>query len=122
LESNFSDHIDSTAGYLKVTKEHLLDRIRYWYNGYTWDGKTAIYNPFSTLMFFYHRRFTGYWFDTGTPTFLIDAIQRRNRTDIVLKPLIVDEITLKGYNPPDIERGAFAVPDRLPDHQTDRYD
>jgi hypothetical protein len=30
LESNFSDHIDSTAEYLKVTKEHLLYRIRYW--------------------------------------------------------------------------------------------
>ncbi|MDR1140106.1 MAG: AAA family ATPase, partial [Planctomycetaceae bacterium] len=65
LESNFSEYIDSAAEYLGREREHLLKRIRHWYNGYTWDGKTAVYNPFSTLKFFQVQRFAGYWFGTG---------------------------------------------------------
>jgi hypothetical protein len=102
LESNFADYINVTAEHLKMTREYLLDRICYWYDGYSWDGKTSIYNPYSTLMFFHERRFTSYWFDTGTPTFLIDIIQRRNSTNTVLKPLVVDDSVFKGYNPPEI--------------------
>ncbi|MDR2140142.1 MAG: ATP-binding protein [Tannerella sp.] len=102
LESNFSEYIDSAADCLKMTKAHLLERIRYWYNGYTWDGQTAIYNPFSTLQFFSFRRFNNYWFRTGTPTFLIDMLQRRNRIDAVLEPFEVNESVFDGYNPQDI--------------------
>jgi hypothetical protein len=103
LESNFSEHIDSAAERLNMTVEYLLGQIRYWYNGYTWDGKTAVYNPFSTMNFFQNREFSAYWFRTGTPTFLIDIIQRRNRADTVLEPIDVDDSIFNGYNPPDID-------------------
>jgi hypothetical protein len=103
LENNFSEYIDRAAERLKMTREYLLDRIRYWYNGYTWDGKTAIYNPFSTLRFFDLKEFGSYWFDTGTPTFLIDIIQRRNTVSAVLAPFVVDSSTFKGYEPTDMD-------------------
>jgi hypothetical protein len=103
LESNFSEYIDITAKHLDMTREYLLDQIRYWYNGYTWDGQTAIYNPFSTLNFFNNQRFTDYWFRTGTPTFLIDIIQRRNSMDGVLTPAAVAENIFNGYDPADID-------------------
>jgi hypothetical protein len=99
LEINFSEHIDNAAEYLNMTREETLDKIRYWYNGYTWDGKTAIYNPFSTMKFFQNRRFTDYWFRSGTPTFLMDMIRNRNRPDAVLEPIIVDEKIFDGYDP-----------------------
>jgi hypothetical protein len=102
LESNFSEYIDSAAEYLSMTREEALDNIRYWYNGYTWDGKTAIYNPFSTLNFFYVREFADYWFSTGTPTFLIDIIQRRNRADTILEPIVVGRSLFDGYDPQNI--------------------
>ncbi|MDR3243986.1 MAG: AAA family ATPase, partial [Elusimicrobiota bacterium] len=66
LETNFADYIDTTAKELDQSKNELLDDIRYWYNGYTWDGKTRVYNPFSTLSFFKHREFANYWIKTGT--------------------------------------------------------
>jgi hypothetical protein len=103
LESNFSEYIDSVAEYLNMTQEKVLEQIRYWYNGYTWDGKTSLYNPFSTLNFFKVQEFTDYWFRTGTPTFLIDIIQRRNRTNTILEPFVVSDNIFKGYNPSDIE-------------------
>jgi hypothetical protein len=102
LESNFSEYIAVAAEYLKMTREELMCEIRYWYNGYTWDGKTAIYNPFSTLKFFKTQQFGNYWFGTGTPTFLVEIIQRRNRANAVLEPIVVGESVFDGYNPPDI--------------------
>ncbi|MDR1097771.1 MAG: ATP-binding protein, partial [Tannerella sp.] len=102
LESNFTEYIDRAAEYLKMTGEYLLEKIRYWYNGYTWDGETAIYNPFSTMNFFENRRFNNYWFSTGTPTFLIDLIQRRNCADIALNPVVVGGKIFAGYDPANI--------------------
>ena len=55
-----------------------LDReqIREWYNGYNWTGE-AVYNPFDLLLLFEERQFRPYWFETGTPTFLIDVLTER---------------------------------------------
>ena len=52
------------------------DEIRRWYNGYNWRG-TAVYNPFDLLLLFQEREFRAYWFETGTPTFLINLITER---------------------------------------------
>jgi hypothetical protein len=103
LESNFSEYIECTAEYLKMTQDEILEHIRYWYNGYTWDGKTAIYNPFSTLRFFDLKRFDSYWFDTGTPTFLVDIIQRHDTASAVLDPFVVDSGIFRGYDPADLD-------------------
>ncbi|MDR1341978.1 MAG: ATP-binding protein [Prevotellaceae bacterium] len=102
LENNFSEYINSAAGYLKMTRAEVMDGIRYWYNGYTWDGETAIYNPFSTLNFFKVKEFAAYWFRTGTPTFLIDIIRRRNSTNAILEPIVVGDSVFDGYDPSDI--------------------
>jgi hypothetical protein len=55
-----------------------LDRaeIRTWYNGYNWTG-ASVYNPFDLLLLFDKREFRAYWFETGTPTFLIDLLSQR---------------------------------------------
>ena len=55
-----------------------LDRaeIRAWYNGYNWTG-TSVYNPFDLLLLFDKRQFRPYWFETGTPTFLVDVLTQR---------------------------------------------
>ena len=55
-----------------------LDRaqIRTWYNGYSWTGE-AVYNPFDLLLLFEERQFRPWWFETGTPTFLVDLLTQR---------------------------------------------
>lgn len=53
-------------------KEFDINQIKIWYNGYTWDLKTRVYNPFSLLNFFIKKQFQNFWFETGTPTFLIN--------------------------------------------------
>jgi hypothetical protein len=68
LEVNFKEYIEKTAEEMELSKEKLLTEIKKWYNGYSWDGKTFVYNPFSTLLFFSKSKYTNYWFKTGTPT------------------------------------------------------
>lgn len=52
-----------------------LDReeIRRWYNGYNWLGET-VYTPFDLLLLFREREFRPWWFETGTPTFLVKLL------------------------------------------------
>ncbi|MDR0399215.1 MAG: ATP-binding protein [Endomicrobium sp.] len=78
LEINFKEYIESTAKIMETTRKEVLSEIRKWYNGYSWDGKTYVYNPFSTLVLFSEKKFANYWFETGTPTFLIEQIKKRN--------------------------------------------
>ena len=67
LESNFSEEL----------KLYDKEKIRLWYNGYTWDLNTKVYNPFSVLNFFNDRgEFRNYWFETGTPTFLVNLCKK----------------------------------------------
>jgi hypothetical protein len=77
------------AGCCGITQEELetyfgrelqqtdKQRIREWYNGYSWDVKTSVYNPFSLLNFFVQGyAFKNFWFETGTPTFLINLTEK----------------------------------------------
>ena len=80
------------------------DEIRDWYNGYNWLGD-GVYNPFDILQLFKKREFRNYWFETGTPTFLIDLISRRqiatpnlarrNTDEELLSTFDVDEMPLE---------------------------
>ncbi|MBK1690737.1 ATP-binding protein [Ectothiorhodospira mobilis] len=58
-----------------------LDReaIRQWYNGYRWGGQevTSVYNPFDVLLLLQNRQFGPYWFESATPTFLVDILKQR---------------------------------------------
>ena len=56
-----------------------LDRehIREWYDGYVWGGPDRVYNPIDALLLFRRREFKDWWFETGTPSFLIETLVRR---------------------------------------------
>ncbi len=82
LESNFDDYLQLAVDELKINRETLREQMRYWYNGFSWDGIHKVYNPFGTLSFLDQRRFRNYWFSTGTPTFLIHQMKKFVHFDI----------------------------------------
>jgi hypothetical protein len=51
--------------------------LKEYYNGYSWDGKTFVYNPISVMNFFFQKEFKSFWFATGTPTFLAKMARTR---------------------------------------------
>ncbi|MGB4200934.1 MAG: PD-(D/E)XK nuclease domain-containing protein, partial [Thermotogota bacterium] len=58
------------------SREEYLEEIRRYYNGFSFDGKAFVYNPFSILGYFKDYRFKNYWFETGSPYFLGEYIKR----------------------------------------------
>ena len=56
-------------------KDFDKEEVKTWYNGYSWLGET-VYNPFDVLLLFANKMFRPYWFETGTPSFLIKMIEK----------------------------------------------
>lgn len=100
----FHEHIAEFAAHEGMTSEQLAAKIRHWYNGFCFvEDSPAVYNPFSTLQLFYHQRFATYWFESGTPYFLIKLIKERNYEIEPLEQLEVPEISFSTYELESLE-------------------
>lgn len=66
----------------KCTPEKMHTKLKQQYDGYRFaDYSPEVYNPFSLLKCFLQQKVANYWFESGTPTFLIRQMQYF-RTDI----------------------------------------
>ena len=76
-----------------------LDReeIRRWYNGYNWLGE-GVYNPFDMLLLFDRREFKPYWFETGTPTFLVKLLAKAETFTPDIGRLVATETLLSTFD------------------------
>ena len=75
LEENLKPHIEAVMAYQNMTWPDTLAMMKEWYNGFSWDGITTVYNPFGTLTFLNEKVFSNTWFSTATPTFLVNLIR-----------------------------------------------
>ncbi len=86
-----------------------LDReeIRDWYNGYSWRGDEKVYNPFDILLLFRRHSFEAYWFETGTPTFLIEMLLKRRVSSLELGAMEGSDELLSTFDVDDIATEAL---------------
>jgi hypothetical protein len=75
---SFDGYLDEAALVHKERKADLIARIRDYYDGFSFDGENLLYNPFSTLSFFADMEFKNYWFESATPSSLMDYIKRHD--------------------------------------------
>lgn len=94
----FESYLKALEQEENLNRENLLYKIKYWYNGYSWDGKEKLYNPYSLLNLFNDLHFSNHWFSTGTPTFLIDLLKKGNYEPIELENREVTALTLDSYD------------------------
>jgi hypothetical protein len=73
------------------------DEIRRWYNGYGWLGE-RVYNPFDVLLLLQERQFRPWWFETGTPTFLVDLLKSRQTFTPQLDAWVTSEPLLGAFD------------------------
>lgn len=79
LENYFSDEIKALACENAITEEECLKDLKDKYDGYHFSKELVdVYNPYSILKTFSDRFFGTYWFETGTPTFLIKQLEHNN--------------------------------------------
>ncbi|MDM8516432.1 AAA family ATPase [Desulfobacterales bacterium HSG16] len=71
----FTPCIDRLSRELNTERKELIETIRKWYDGYKFTARSeSVYNPFSIVRLFEANEFENYWFETGTPTFLLNLI------------------------------------------------
>ncbi len=94
LEDNFGEWIEKLNSHtFQMPPEELMGHIKFWYNGFSFDGVEKLYNPFSVLSLFSNLDFGNYWFSTGTPTFLIDLIKQQKQLPETFENLKVNDLT-----------------------------
>ncbi len=96
LVESFDEYIEMAMEDLELSKDELLQDIKTWYNGYSWDAQTSVYNPYSVLLFFQSPKFEAHWFRTGSPKFLIDIIKNVGEFDF--NQLKVNNAILDSYD------------------------
>ena len=86
-----------------------LDRkkVREWYNGYGWRGDERVYNPFDILLLFRNREFSAWWFETGTPVFLVETLFRRRVSALALDGMLGSAELLSTFDVDDMPTEAL---------------
>lgn len=106
FNKNYADICGYTQNDIETTFKPYLDgvdlvKLKYWYNGYNFLGREnqKVYNPFDILLFISNDKiYKNYWFETGTPTFLIKMLQTRNYNLPQLEKMLVDEMLLNSFD------------------------
>jgi hypothetical protein len=98
IERHYPDHLELARQKLDLSLEQLWDILRFWYNGYSWDGENRLYCPFSFLLFLKSPKLKGYWYETATPTFLITMIEQNKINPLNFEKIFSDEKTLSTFD------------------------
>ena len=107
LHRVFEEDIAMLAEEHECTPEEMRQQLKERYDGYHFSDKSAdIYNPFSLLKAFDQKMLNDYWFESGTPTYLIRQMQRF-QTDI----LSLDNVSATA---PDFDQPTEGMTDALP--------
>lgn len=114
LNNLFVLTLDYTAYHLSGITEREIDqyfsswmegvdreKMRSWYNGYSWGSEEKVYNPFSLITFLQGRQYRNYWFETGTPTFLVRYMKQNRLYDVGRSEATARGLTV--FNPANLD-------------------
>ena len=91
IHDNFDVEVNSLAEQYGITKENCYSRLKDMYDGYHFrPNSIGIYNPFSLLNALDKQEFRSFWFESGTPTALVETMQRN---DYSLENLTNEEVS-----------------------------
>ncbi|GGJ46652.1 ATP-binding protein [Deinococcus roseus] len=98
LQRDFAQYHGRAQEQLKMEHESYWEMLRRWYNGYSWDGQCKVYCPFSMLVFLQNPGFKGFWYETGTPTFLLKLVKQEGYTPFEFEHFTAPGSTLTTAN------------------------
>jgi hypothetical protein len=76
VDTCFIPYFSDFAQKQNMSETELLEKLRRHYNGYRFSQRDVkVYNPFSILCAMDEKKFNNYWFETGTPTFLVNLLK-----------------------------------------------
>lgn len=101
LHNYFTESTLELAKVIGITEEECYRKLKEMYDGYHFsEDSEGMYNPFSLLNTFASRKFNDYWFETGTPTFLVKMLKLTNYdiTQLPENEVEADTDILSGIN------------------------
>ena len=78
LERDFEPYLEKCASQMKIKRQELFESIKAHYNGFSFDGRLFVYNPFSILNFLNKHEFDNYWVESGSPSFIVKYAKRHD--------------------------------------------
>ena len=81
LEGDFAGWIRRAAEMTDLTQDGFLVQMKDYYDGFCFDGRTRLYNPFSIMQCLSKARFSNYWYESGSPSFIVSYMERRGIQD-----------------------------------------
>ena len=101
LHDNFDDSVKEVAAFNELTQEECYEQLRRDFDGYHFSkyAKEGMYNPFSVLNTLDSKVFNDYWFETGTPSFLVYQLKK---TCYPLENMTTEEVSTDTLNSIDI--------------------
>ena len=104
LHTYFRDDVARMAELHNTSYEEMAELLRQNYDGYHFAPNTGgMYNPFSLLNVFANKKFGSYWFETGTPTYLVELLQKNDYQLDDVNGCIVGVESLSGMDATDTE-------------------
>lgn len=104
LRYNFDPAVAEMAKALNISKDECYSEFKKQYDGYHFSvGAQGMYNPFSVLNALSAKRFAGFWYETGTPTFLVEYLRdgRYKLDDLEISGIAEAVLTGANYYEPD---------------------
>ena len=99
IEIYFDKYIEKIRIEQNISKEVFLESIKNWYNGYCFYPKAEkVYNPFSILNYLKQENFQNFWFESGTPTFLINLIKEKDYPIPEIENALVNHTDLNSFD------------------------
>ncbi len=98
VDKYFGDRIKKIAKKQNKDYKELREKLRDTYNGYRFCEENArVYNPVSLTKFVMEERIRHYWFETGTPTFLLELMKENNYNLMKLEELKLNAAAFSTY-------------------------
>ena len=99
MEAHFKPEIEAMAEKHGLSYLECIEKLRNMYDGYHFFQNAAgMYNPFSLISALGDKNFRSYWFETGTPTFLIERLKAANyNPQNFTDGVIADAASLSNY-------------------------
>jgi hypothetical protein len=104
VELYFNEYINHISKEKCISKNNLLEDIKLWYDGYSFNGKNFVYNPFSLLNYFSKSEFRNYWFTSGSPKFIVDYSKKN---DLINNEMENIEVFQSFYDKYEIESAPY---------------
>ncbi len=99
MKKYLNQHLNALAKSTNEEVTHSIMKMKEWYDGYSWNGTDRVFNPHSLFLALKKQQFYPFWFDTGTPTFLMHFLKKEPRPMVdMLEPITVSMEILDAFD------------------------